>query len=207
MPIYDHLSSRTGDRTEASNRAVAAQCLAEPALLADVAEGLRDKDARLAGDCAEVMTQVASEQPSLVLPYADALLALLDHPATRTRWEAAHALSLIAAWIPDSIGTSLPTLVRHIRTDTSVIVRDYAVDCLSSYADAGQEQARAVYPILVECLSRWEGKQAGHALPGLERVARRLPELADAIRALAQDQLEHPRAVVRKAAKRLLRTL
>lgn len=207
MTILDQLSSRTGDRTEASNKAVASQCLAEPDLLAEVAIGLQDEDAKLAGDCAEVMTKVASEQPAMVLAYADDLIGLLDHPATRTRWEAMHSLALIAPWIPGKIGACLPTLQQHIRSDTSVIVRDYAVDCLASYADSGSDQARAVFPLLIDCLTLWDGKQAGHALLGLGNIARHRPELAETIRPLAQRQLSHPRAVVRKAAERLLRSL
>ncbi len=59
MSILNQLSSQAGDRTEAANRRVVAQCLADPTLLAEIAGGLQSKEAALAGDCAEVMTKVA----------------------------------------------------------------------------------------------------------------------------------------------------
>ena len=76
--ILAQLSSAVGDRTNAANHAVAQACLADPHLLADVAEGLLSDNQRLAGDCGEVMTQTASLAPENVAPYADVLLSLLD---------------------------------------------------------------------------------------------------------------------------------
>jgi hypothetical protein len=70
MTIVEQLSSQTGDRTEASNRAVAWQCLTDAAALEEIAGGLESEDERLAGDCAEVMTKVAETKPALVNPYA-----------------------------------------------------------------------------------------------------------------------------------------
>ncbi|RPI91854.1 MAG: hypothetical protein EHM39_14155, partial [Chloroflexi bacterium] len=71
MSILSQLSSQTGDRTEASNKEVAVICLQMPDFLAEIAASLGSKDAALAGDCAEVMTQVAQERPELVAPFAD----------------------------------------------------------------------------------------------------------------------------------------
>lgn len=45
MSIVNQLSSQIGDRTEASNRHVVAQCLAKPELLAEIAQGLASQDA------------------------------------------------------------------------------------------------------------------------------------------------------------------
>ena len=41
MRVVNQLSSQVGDRTEASNRKVAAQCVLNPALLDEIAEALR----------------------------------------------------------------------------------------------------------------------------------------------------------------------
>lgn len=51
MSILAHLSSQVGDRTEYSNRKVVVQCLDEPDLLAEIAEGLKSSKAALVGDC------------------------------------------------------------------------------------------------------------------------------------------------------------
>ena len=68
MSVLDQLSSQVGDRTEKSNLKVVAQCLIEPALLAEIAEGLANPDAACAGDCAEVMTKVLSRTVTLTSP-------------------------------------------------------------------------------------------------------------------------------------------
>src|SRR5688500_14052121 len=104
------LSSQSGDRTEAANRAVAAECQRHPELLQDIAAALTPADAALAGDCAEVMTKVAEADPTLILPYVEKLAPLLDHRTTRVRWEAMHALALAAGLVPRQITRLLPQL-------------------------------------------------------------------------------------------------
>jgi len=68
MSILDGLSSSLGARSEAPNLQAAARCLAQPALLKELAAGLSGPDAALAGDCAEVLTHVAETRPDLVAP-------------------------------------------------------------------------------------------------------------------------------------------
>jgi len=207
MTILNRLSSQVGDRTQAANRKVVTQCLAQPAVLAEVAEGLKTKDAALLGDCAEVMTQVAEQQPTLVAPYVDALLALLAHKTTRVRWEAMHALAFVAASVPKTMETALPHLEQIIRTDSSIIVRDYAVDALGNYAATGQAAAEKAYPLLKEALTLWEGKQAAHALKGLANVGVAAPHLRDEIYACGFRYLDHGKGVIRKAAKELMKAV
>lgn len=205
MSILDQLSSQVGDRTEASNRAVAAKCLDEPGLLAEVAAGLAGRDEKQVGDCAEVMTKVAAEDPTLVAPFAAKLVPLLGHEYTRARWEAAHALALIADKVPELIEAHLQDLDRAIFEDPSTIVRDHAVDTLSSYASVGPQQAEAAYPLLLRSVEAWDGKHAHHALPGLAHVAEDHPRHRPEILELAVRLQDHPKGVVRKAARALLR--
>ena len=120
MSILDQLSSRLGDRTETANARVAEQCLTIPTLLAEVSEGLQSKEAAIAGDCAEVMTKVAEEQPQWVAPYTPALITLLSHKNTRVRWEAAHALAFIAEAASPTIAANLASSAEIIRNDKSI---------------------------------------------------------------------------------------
>ena len=208
MSVLNDLSSAKGDRTAKSNLAVAARCLKKPALLQEITGALTNaltgKNAPLLGDCAEVFTEVAKEKPGLVAPYAGTLVSLIVHPAARVRWEAMHALALTAAAAPRTVAPLLPRLREIIRADTSVIVRDYAVDAVGNYAGTGSAAAKAAFPILVEALASWEGKQAGHALVGLQEVARVTPGRAPELRAIAERFLEGGTGVTRKAAKALL---
>lgn len=207
MSVLAQLSSQVGDRSQEANRRVVAQCLADPALLSEIATGLPSQDTALAGDCAEVLTQVAEQEPALVAPHAAALVPLLAHRNTRVRWEAAHALALAAALVPEIIAPLLPRLAEIIRRDPSVIVRDYAVDAIGNYARTGPAAAQAAHPILREALALWEGKHVGRALNGLRNVASAEPDLADELRAIGQQYLDDRRAVVRKAAKALIRAI
>ena len=207
MSILDQLSSRVGERTEEANRKVAAQCLAKPALLDEVATGLKSRDAALVGDCAEVMTKVAEEHAELVAPYAEALAALLTHRNTRARWEATHALALLARPFPKVIASYLPRLGEMIQTDSSIIARDYAVTTIGNYARTSVQAAQSAYPILKKALVLWEGKHTARALGGLRNVAEVIPNLAPEIRALAKGLCDDRRGVVRKAARSLVRTI
>jgi hypothetical protein len=205
MSILNRLSSQIGDRTEEANRKVAAQCLANPTLLDEVASGLKSRDVALVGDCAEVLTKVAEERAESVAPYAEALAMLLSHKNTRVRWEATHALALVARLSPKVIASSLPLLGEMVQSDPSTIVRDYAVTAIGSYAETGMEAAQSAYPILRKALTLWEGKQAARALDGLRNVAEVVPNLTTEIRGLAQVFCDDRRGVVRKAARSLMR--
>jgi hypothetical protein len=207
LSILNQLSSQTGDRTEASNLKVVAQCLENPNLLTEIAEGLKESDAALMGDCAEVLTKVAEVHPEWVVPYAEALSALLSSKNTRVRWEAVHALSLVATLTPATIAPLLPILMEKIRTDASVIVRDYATDTIANYASTGKSAAECAYPLLKETLTSWGGKQAGHALLGLVSVARLVPRAHSELHAIAREYSHSSRGVVAKAAKGLLKVL
>ncbi|MDE3090519.1 MAG: hypothetical protein KGJ80_14150, partial [Chloroflexota bacterium] len=159
MSILDKLSSQRGDRTEASNKRVALQVLKEPALLAEIKRGLLSPDAKLAGDCAEVMTLVAAKKPDAV-----ALIARLDHKDTRVRWEAMHGLATIAARVPEKIAPLVRKLGEKIALDQSVIVRDYAILALGEYGSTSPAAAQRVWQHLREVLVLWEGKHASKAL-------------------------------------------
>lgn len=207
MSILTKLSSQVGDRSEYSNRKVVIQCLDDPDLLAEIAEGLRSKNAALVGDCAEVLTQVAEQHPDWVASYAEALTALLSHKTTRVRWEAMHALALVAASAPTVVSSLLPTLAEKVRTDSSVIVRDYATDAIANYAATGKLAAERAHPLLREALTVWNGKHAGHALKGLVNVARQAPALRDELYAIGEEYSRSGKGVVRKAVKELLRAV
>ena len=207
MSILDKLASKVGDRANAPNRMSAELCLADPSLLEEVVAAMETKDMRLLGDCAEVMTMVAEENPALVAPYAKAIKALLSHKNGRVRWEATHAMALIAGTTPKEIAPLLPSLAETIRHDASVIVRDYAVDMAGNYAGTGGRAAKDAYPILKEALTLWDGKHAARALSGLGNVAGKCPDLAGEIAGFAGGFAESPKASVRTAARRLLKKL
>jgi hypothetical protein len=203
MNILKQLSSQASDRTEESNKRVAARVLKQPALLAEIAIGLASTDTKLVGDCAEVMTFVAADKPELVAPYAAALIALIDHKDTRVRWEVMHSLAEIAVQVPKKISPILPRLVEKIDRDKSVIVRDYALLALGEYGGTSVEAARYVWPHLRKSLEMWEGKHVGKVLEAMQKSAAIDPGLKVEVAIIAQRFLEDKRARVRTLAKRL----
>jgi hypothetical protein len=207
MSIINQLSSQTDDRTEYSNRKVVTQCLDHPGLLVDIAGGLTHSNVAIVGDCVEVMAKVAECHPEWVAPFSPVISQLLNHPNTRVRWEAMHALALVASHIPATIALLLPQLAETLRTDHSVIVRDHATDALASYASTGESAAWDVFPLLKAMLTLWDGKQAGHALLGMVNVARQVPTLHSELQGIAEEYISHHRPVVSKSARILRKAL
>jgi hypothetical protein len=101
MSLLSQLASQVGDRSQAANRQVAAQCIAQPEHPQEIVAGLQSTDAALLGDCLEVLCKVAERQPHAVVPYAPALPPLLTHATTRVRWETIHTLAPLAAHAPE----------------------------------------------------------------------------------------------------------
>ena len=148
---------------------------------------------------------MAESAPELVAPYVEPLARLIEHRATRHRWEAVHALSLVTSLVPDEIAELLPRLHDRLIIDKSVIVRDYATDIIANYAGTSPEAATVAFPILREMLTLWSGKQARHALEGLALVARQRPEPCIEIVSLAQAAAADRLKVVQRVARRIVR--
>jgi len=207
MSILDRLASSFGERRQDANCAVAEECVADPVLLAEIADGLRSSNARLAGDCAEVMTKVAEASPQLVAPFADRLAEMLAHKNGRVRWESMHGFALVSGFVPDRVGGRLEWLCDLIRGDKSVIVRDYAIDAVAGYGGTSPEAAKRAAPILEDATAVWNGKHAARALTGLARAAGVDPEIAATARNAAERFKDHERSSIRKAVRAALRSL
>ncbi len=205
MSVLGRLSSAMGDPSEASNKAVAREALERPEILDEVAAGLEWDDRKLVGDCAEVFTEVAKENPALVAPYVDRIVPLVSHKDTRVRWESTHILALVASLVPEQVAPLVPDLVAKIEQDKSVIVRDGAVQTLGEYGRSGPEAAREVFPHLLRALDVWDGKHAKLALEAMSKLVEVEPGLKAEVRAAAQRCLDHHRANVRRLAQKLMK--
>jgi hypothetical protein len=197
------LSSASGDRSEASNKAVALEALARPEILAEVAVGLDWKDPKLLGDCAEVFTEVAKVDPTLVAPYTGRIIPLTSHRNTRVRWESTHALALVASLVPEQVAPLLPDLLTTFERDMSVIVRDCVVLTLGEYGKSSPERAKETFPHLEWALWQWEGKHAKLVLEAMVKLVDTDPSLKPELQSAATECLDHYRANVRKLAIRL----
>jgi len=200
MNALSRLSSTSGDRSEASNKAVALEALERPELLAEVAVGLDWKDPKLVADCAEVFTEVAKVNPALVAPYTDRIILLTRNKNTRVRWESTHALALVASLGPEQVEPLLPELLTTFERDKSVIVRDCVVLTLGEYGKFSPERAIETFPHLEEALWLWEGNHAKLVLEAMAKLVDTEPALEPELRSAAAECLDHYRANVRKLA-------
>ncbi len=203
MDALARLSAASGDRSSESNKAVARDALEHPERLTEVAVGLDWNDPKMVADCAEVFTEVAKVNPTLVAPYADRLIPLTKHKNTRVRWESTHALALIASLVPDQIEPLQPDLLTTFERDKSVIVRDCVVLLLGEYGSSSQERAQETFPKLQWALWQWQGKHAKLVLEAMSKLADAEPTLEPELRQAAAECLDHYRANVRKLAKKL----
>ncbi len=207
MSVISQLASKLASRDKQANARVANRCIARPELIFEIVASLVEDDAKLAGDCAEVLTKIAESDPALVSPHAKNLLASLAHDSARVRWEAAHALALVAHLVRRLMATNLAGLARLARNDDSVIVRDYVLDAIAAHAAGGPTAAAKSLGILRDSAGRWDGKHAARILTALERVALDVPKMRGDVRTLATSFENHARPGARKAAKTLLRKL
>ncbi|MHB8134852.1 MAG: HEAT repeat domain-containing protein [Anaerolineaceae bacterium] len=205
--VLGNLPSQMGQRSEQSNRKVAAFIQENPEFLNEIKDGLTQKNADLLGDCAEVCTMIAEQNPELIAPLAENLLPLLRHKNTRVRWESMHALALVTSLVPGLVQESIPMLESLFRSDKSTIVRDYAIIAAGNLASVGTAQAKAAYPLLSLALTLHETKFAKHGLDGFSKSAKHIKADYDELMDIAELYLEHARPSIREAAKKLKKTL
>lgn len=207
MILLGRLSSQIGERSEEGNRYVAKMCLNEPSLLKEIKCGLTVSDDRLVGDCTEVLTFIAEQQPELIIQYSNDLLNLIDHKKSKVRWEAMHAISFIVGYIPDEITPLLPKLSRMINEDNSTIVRDYCIETFCQYARIGEKEALEVFPYLKIALYAWGGKHQARVLKGFLFICQSTDKFTLEIRGLTEDYIDDKRGVVKKAVKALVKLI
>jgi len=205
--VLGNLSSQIGQRSEQGNRRMAAFILENPESLTEIMEGLIQKKADLLGDCAEVCTMIAEQNPELVAPLAENLLPLLHHKSTRVRWESIHALALVTTFAPELIQNAIPLLETMFRNDKSTIVRDYAIIAAGNLGSVGAAQARASYPLLNLALTLHGTKFAKHGLDGFSKSAKHLKDDYDELMEIAELYLQHTKPSIQQAAKNLKKVL
>jgi hypothetical protein len=207
LNIINQLASQKGIKSNEPNKAVATKCIENPRLLNEIAAHLMDSDKKLVADCAEVMTEVALTNPLLVAKFAIELIPLINSKDNRIKWEAMHALSLVASQVPDLIFSILPELEEIMHRDKSIIVRDYTADAIAGYAGTGSEAADNAYPILKKILILWDGRHAARALEGLINIYKVKPALKNELEKIADAFLDNPKGVIRKVAVKLKKAI
>lgn len=207
MSIINQLSSKLKQKSEQGNRRVAAMVMNNPDLILEIVAGLQSNDGPLKGDCAEVCTMIAENNPELVAPYSYYLFPLLNHNNTRVRWEAMHAIALITPLIPDVIRKEWDQLADLFGQEKSVIVRDNIVICAGNLASSDSSNAQKVFPFLLDALLSYQTHHAKLALEGLMKGLVNLKSCWPEITEVADTFINHPKPSIKKAAKQLKKRL
>lgn len=205
MSILNELSTSVGDRTQDANRAVAKKVQANLSLLDEIAKGLTNSNKKLVGDCAEIFTMIAENQPDAVAPYVSQLIPLLKSKDKRIRWEVTHTLIFTARLIPDIMFSIMPELMSLISNDNSVIVRNYSIQALGEYATTGKKAAKSVFSYFTEIIEIWSGKYIHLVLEGLGKAAMRASSLESKACEIANFYKNHKKPRVKKAANAILK--
>jgi HEAT repeat protein len=207
VSIVDKLSTSVGDRTQNANLTVAEKVKANISLLAEIADVFDTASVKLLGDCVEIFTMVATDQPEAVIPYLPAFQKLLYIKDKRVRWEATHTLALTASRASDLIKTMVADLEELVASDESMIVRGYALQALGEYASTKPAAADSVYPFLQKSLSLWNGEHTHLALEALGKAASANKDHAAEVYEIASGYANHERPRMKKAAKTVLKHL
>lgn len=207
MSILQQLSSQTGNRSEQPNRKVADQCIKHPELLLEIVAELKSKDAKLLGDCAEVMTFVAETNPELVSIYFNDLHPLIKHKNGRVKWEAMHAISLIAHLVPDHIFSILVELDDILHKEQGVIVRDYATQTICNFAQTGKDAAGIAYPVMNEILHFWGERHASRVIESFAKLYVLLPGLKNELISVVSEYENSSRGIIKKAVAKLKKAI
>ena len=200
------LSSQVGDKTEGSNKAVAAECIEHPDYLDEIDGGLKSNDSNLVSDCIEVMTEVSTSDPELIVPYAPDIIPLIKSKTTKTRWEAVHTLANIAILISPLLVSELEYIKSLIENDKSVIVRDYSVDIVGHIAAYSQDIAKKAFPILKMTLDKWGERHAKQVFNGMINVAKLCPEYSSEILGYAEAYKDAKKCTVKKVANKIMKS-
>ena len=207
MSIIFQLSSKLKERGEQGNRRVVELILQNPELFEEIINHLNTKDPALLGDCVEVCTMLSEKEPDFVAPYAEKIFPLTYHKNSKVRWEAIHAVALLAPKVPEVIFQKWEHFAQLFLDDKSVIVRDYVVTCAGNLASRGATYTKRIYPFLLEALSAHKTHHAKLAMEGIINSIPYLTDRLDELDDVAEIYSQHPKPSIGKTARSLKKKL
>lgn len=125
MTVIARLASSLGRRDELPNQELAVEIVTNLDVdsAAELAENLSSKNKDIRHDCIKVLYEVGQRAPSLIAPYANLFVSLLDSKDNRMQWGGMTALNTITLENPEIVFASIPELAA-VADKGSVITRD-----------------------------------------------------------------------------------
>lgn len=204
MTALDRIASALGRHDEVPNQELAADLARrrDREGIAEIAAGLRHKDARVQSDCTKVLYEIGYLEPGLIAGYAADFLRLLKSRNNRLVWGGMIGLSTVAGPAAGELYPHVDEIRAAMRTG-SVITVDNAVKVLARLAAARPEYGQALFPDLLEHLRTCRPKEvpqhAESTLPAVTAANR--PDFVRVLEKRMEDLLPSQQARVRKVIK------
>lgn len=187
MSAFEKIAFNLGIRNEHPNQELAKELAKakDSAGIAEIAANLTNRNKSIASDCIKVLYEIGYIDPTLLIPYVDTFLALLDSKVNRMVWGAMIGLSTVAELAADKVFLRAKQIMTLVDEGT-VITRVAGLKTLTRIAATGKKYYDSIFPFLVDSI------KAGRTvdIPGqMEEYARILtpsnaPEI---VRALADN--------------------
>jgi hypothetical protein len=159
MSVLDKIAFFQNRRDEVPNQELARELAQSKDTqgVQEIADNLKNKNPNVQADCLKVLYELGYLQPDLVAVYAKDFLGLLKSKNNRLVWGAMIALSTIADLNPQEISTSVED-IEHTMENGSVITVDNGIKILSSLSAQPSEQAKTIFPYLLNHLTNCRPK-------------------------------------------------
>ena len=190
------------DKDELAERAAR-----DPKALAEVMEALSGADRRKRQQAARVVQSLASSDPNVLRPHADALADALERPESQTRWEILGALEKLVSTDARIIDRALPGITTALHDSESGVVRLAAFRVLCAYGSTTAKRSERVWPLIDEAVRVYHGDPEFPAM--LSSVVRLVSSgAADDVKRAAAERMEldaeHTKGLVGRRAKSIV---
>jgi len=117
----------------------------------EIVSYLSDKNPNVRSDCLKVLYEIGYIDPTLIAPYVDIFLKLLENKQNRMVWGGMIALSTIAKIVPEIVWIEIEKVMDAIKGG-SVITVVSGVKVLSEVAAHDQRYSEKIFPVLTDLL-------------------------------------------------------
>lgn len=160
MSVLQRLAHSLDRRDEAPNQELARELAArkDEKGIREIAENLWNRDRNIQSDCIKVLYEIGFIEPRLISEYADDFVKCIKSKNNRLVWGGMTALAEVAKVDPETVFKHLD-VIKKAKETGSVITVDNAVSTLAYVAAGDRKYNEAIFPDLLEHLSRCRPKE------------------------------------------------
>lgn len=160
MSVLQRLAHSLDRRDEAPNQELARELAArkDEKGIREIAENLWNRDRNIQSDCIKVLYEIGFIEPRLISEYADDFVKCIKSKNNRLVWGGMTALAEVAKVDPETVFKHL-NVIKKAKETGSVITVDNAVSTLAYVAAGDRKYNEAIFPDLLEHLSRCRPKE------------------------------------------------